>query len=164
MFSIQNSIPQKGTINISVEIARLESFEKEFNNALNLFSDQDMFRYLCFDEPVRLHIMQLKHIISSVGRIADARKKKNIIGYFYVCLTEMSYFLFKLGETLSSPQGQMNTAKFYEYVRLSMEYRAEEWKLVDAGRNLKEIDAVLGEKKGMVELARTEMESAICLT
>lgn len=161
MFSIQNSIPQKGTINISVEIARLESFEREFNNALNLFSDEDMFRYLCFDEPVRIHMMQLKQIISSVGRIADARKKKNIVGYFYVCLAEMSYFLFKLGETLSGQQGQMNTANFYEYVRLSLEYRAEEWKLVDAGKNLKEVVSMLEEKKGVVELARTEMESAI---
>lgn len=160
MFSIQNSIPQKGTINISVEIARLESFAKEFDQALVLFGE-DMFRYLCFDEPIRLHIMQLKNILSSMGQVADVRKKKNIIGYFYVCLAEMSYFLFKLGETLSGPQGQMNTAKFYEYVRLSLEYRAEEWKLVDVGRNLKDIVLNMEDKKGAVELARTEMESAI---
>lgn len=158
MFKIENSIPQKGKISTLVETGRLNNFEKEFENAIGLFGREDMFRYLCFDVPMQNHISHLKSVVSSLDRTADAKKKKNMVGYLYVCFQEMGYLMYKIGETLVSPG---NTSKFYEYARLALEYRTEEWTGVDAGKNVKEIVAQMEEKRKAVEKAREEMEKAI---
>lgn len=160
MFCIENSVPKTGTIRLSVETARLDNFAKEFDNAVSLFGN-DMFRHLCFDEPVIAHIVELKNVVANLGKTYDAKKKKNMVGYIYVCLEELSYMLFKLSETLSSSIGLMNTSKFYEYVRLALAYRESEYKLVESGKNLKEIAHALQEKRDAVEIARREMEEAI---
>jgi hypothetical protein len=98
-------------------------------------------------------------VVSSLDRTKDAKKKKNMVGYLYVCFQEMGYLMFKIGETLSSTGH--NTSKFYEYARVSLEYRAEEWKRIDAGENVKMIVSEMEVKRNAVEAARKDMEAAI---
>lgn len=153
MFKIEDSIPQKGRISTLVETARIDNFAKEFENAICLFGREDMFR---FDEPMKNQILHLKSVVSSLDRTKDAKKKKNMVGYLYVCFQEMGYLMFKFGETPAS-----STAKFYEYARLAFEYRVEEWIRIDAGENVKMIVSEMEVKRNAVEAARKEMEDAI---
>jgi hypothetical protein len=153
MFNIEDSIPQIGRISTLVETARIDNFAKEFENAIGLFGREDMFRHLCFDEPMKIQILRLKSVVSSLDRTKDAKKKKNMVGYLYVCFQEMGYLMFKLGE--------MPSAKFYEYARLALEYRAEEWIQIDAGENVKVIVSEMEVKRNAVEDARKDMEDAI---
>ncbi len=162
MFNIENSIPKKGTIHLMIEIDRINNFAKEFNNYMNLYPE-DAFRQVCFDESIVNQITHIKNAINNVQRITDARKKKNIIGYVYVCLEEMGYMLFKYSETVSAEQENhiKNTAHFFEYVRVALLYRKEEWTQINEGKDLKTIADKMADKRKQVEEARLNMEHAI---